>query len=240
MRGRSGAGKSTLLRLLLGLADPDSGSVRLAAEVAPLRRAQRADVRRDLVGVSMQSGALAEPLDTWENLALARAARGLPDDTDAVQGVVGALGLDAVSRRPVRLLSGGERQRVAIARSLITQRPLVVLDEPTSQQDEAHAELVTAVLVASARAGTAVVAATHDPVLAAAADATIDLCRRRAAAHPRAAPEASCNVSPLTRLGPVAGSATARRPAGRPRPGSLSGTDSTCRFVVSSVARDRR
>ena len=176
VRGRSGAGKSTLLRLLLGLADPDAGTVRLGEhDLAGLSRTARADVRRALVGVSTQAGALAEPLDTWENLALARAARGLPADEAAVQAVVAALGLDAVSRRPVRLLSGGERQRVALARALVTQRPLVVLDEPTSQQDEAHAELVTAVLVAAARAGVGVVAATHDPVLAAVADTTIAL-----------------------------------------------------------------
>jgi ABC-type lipoprotein export system ATPase subunit len=176
VRGRSGSGKSTLLRMLLGLADPDAGTVVLGGRpLAGLSRAQRADVRREVVGVSMQSGALAEPLDTWENLALARAARGLPSDEAAVAAVVAALGLDAVSRRPVRLLSGGERQRVSIARCLVSQRRLVVLDEPTSQQDEAHAELVTAVLVAAARAGTAVIAATHDPVLAAEADATITL-----------------------------------------------------------------
>ncbi|HEY2298134.1 MAG TPA: ATP-binding cassette domain-containing protein [Jatrophihabitans sp.] len=176
VRGRSGAGKSTLLRLLLGLADPDSGTVRLGEhDLAVLSRSARADVRRALVGVSMQSGALAEPLDTWENLALARAARGMSPDDAPARSVVAALGLAAVSRRPVRLLSGGERQRVGIARSLVTQRPLVVLDEPTSQQDEAHAEIVAAVLVAAARAGVAVVAATHDPVLAAAADTMIAL-----------------------------------------------------------------
>jgi ABC-type lipoprotein export system ATPase subunit len=176
VRGRSGAGKSTLLRLLLGLTDPDCGTVVLGGrELGPLRRPARADARRALVGVTTQSGALAEPLDTWENLALARAARGLPHDEAPARALVAALGLDAVSRRAVRLLSGGERQRVAIARSLVTQRPLVVLDEPTSQQDEAHAELLTGVLLAAARAGTAVVCATHDPVLAAAADHTIAL-----------------------------------------------------------------
>lgn len=176
VRGRSGAGKSTLLRLLLGLADPDSGVVELdGVPLAGLSRAARADLRRRLVGVSTQSGALAEPLDTWENLSLARAARGLDPDRPALEAVVSALGLEPVSRRPVRLLSGGERQRVAIARSLVVQRPLVVLDEPTSQQDEVHAELLTAALVAAASAGAAVVCATHDPVLADAAGATIAL-----------------------------------------------------------------
>jgi ABC-type lipoprotein export system ATPase subunit len=176
VRGRSGAGKSTLLRLMLGLADADAGSVTLGGRpLAGLGRAERADVRRGLVGVATQSGALAEPLDTWENLALARAARGLAADRPVVAAVIDALALEPVSRRPVRLLSGGERQRVAIARSLVVQRPLVVLDEPTSQQDEVHAELVTAALVAGAAAGAGVVCATHDPVLADQAGATIAL-----------------------------------------------------------------
>jgi ABC-type lipoprotein export system ATPase subunit len=162
--------------MMLGLADPDAGDALLAGQVLrPLRRAERADLRRSTVGVSSQSGALAESLDTWENLSLARSARGLPADRPAVEAVVTGLGLAAVAHRAVRLLSGGERQRVAIARSLVVQRPLVVLDEPTSQQDEAHAELVTTVLIAAARAGTAIVCATHDPVLAAAADETLEL-----------------------------------------------------------------
>jgi ABC-type lipoprotein export system ATPase subunit len=176
LAGRSGAGKSTLLRLLLGLTDPDDGAVLLGGrEVGPLRRAERADLRRELVGASLQSGALAEPLDGWENLRLARAARGLPPDDDVLAAVVSLVGLDAVVRRPVRLLSGGERQRVALARCLVVQRPLVVLDEPTSHQDEAHAELVTAALVRAAAAGTTIVAASHDPVLCGAAAELVDL-----------------------------------------------------------------
>ena len=140
VRGRSGAGKSTLLRLLLGLSDPDAGEVLLGGRpLAGSTRSERADLRRVLVGASLQSGALAEPLDAVENLALARAARGLAADADAIAAVLAALGLDPVARRPVRFLSGGERQRVALARSLVVQRPLVVLDEPTSHQDEAHA-----------------------------------------------------------------------------------------------------
>ena len=176
VRGRSGAGKSTLLRLLLGLSDPDAGEVLLGGRpLAGLTRSERADLRRVLVGASLQSGALAEPLDAVENLALARAARGLAADADAIAAVLAALGLDPVARRPVRFLSGGERQRVALARSLVVQRPLVVLDEPTSHQDEAHAELVTAALLAAASAGAAVVSASHDPVLTDAAAELVEM-----------------------------------------------------------------
>ncbi|MGN6607413.1 MAG: ATP-binding cassette domain-containing protein [Jatrophihabitans sp.] len=176
LRGRSGAGKSTLLRLLLGLADPDAGTVVLGGRaVGPLDRAARAALRRDVVAVSTQAGSLGEDLDPLENLELARAARGLDPAPDVVSRLVEVLQLGAVARRPARLLSGGERQRVALARSLVVQRPLLVLDEPTSQQDEAHAELVAAVLAAAASAGAAVLAATHDPLLVAAADGVVEL-----------------------------------------------------------------
>jgi ABC-type lipoprotein export system ATPase subunit len=176
VRGRSGAGKSTLLRMLLGLADPDDGTILLGGtEVGPLGRPGRAALRRQMVSVALQAGSLAEPMNAIENLTLARTARGLSDATEGICAIVSALGLDAVADRPVRLLSGGERQRVAIARSLVVRRPLVVLDEPTSQQDEAHAELVTAALVAAVAAGTTVLSTTHDPLLAAAAEKVVEL-----------------------------------------------------------------
>ena len=176
IRGRSGSGKSTILRVLLGLSDPDEGQVLLGGvDLSGLDRTARADLRRDVVAVSGQGGALAEPLDVEENLALARTARGLPDDPDAVASIIDALGLHPVRGRAVRLLSGGERQRVAVARSLVVGRPLVVLDEPTSQQDEAHAELVADVLASAAATGTALLCATHDPVLSAAAAEVIAL-----------------------------------------------------------------
>jgi energy-coupling factor transporter ATP-binding protein EcfA2 len=110
-----------------------------------------------------------------ENLDLVRLARHLPADPDRVREVIEALGLTPLRERPVAALSGGERQRVAVARVLVAEPPLAVLDEPTSRQDEAHAELVVAALQAAARRGIAVVAAAHDPVLTDAADTILAL-----------------------------------------------------------------
>jgi ABC-type lipoprotein export system ATPase subunit len=179
LRGRSGSGKSSLLRVMLGLADPQAGRARLGGQdLGQLDRAARAELRRELVAVAAQGGSLAEPLDVVENLTLARTLRGLPAGGSGeveVERIVAALGLHPVRGRAVRLLSGGERQRVAVARCLAANRPLIVLDEPTSQQDEAHAELIAGVLADTAIVGGAILAATHDPVLVDAADVVINL-----------------------------------------------------------------
>ncbi|HKT01802.1 MAG TPA: ATP-binding cassette domain-containing protein, partial [Rugosimonospora sp.] len=176
VRGRSGSGKSTLLRILAGLERPDAGTAEVAGErLDSLDRTALAGVRRRHIGVAAQSAALIETLDVQDNLALIREARGLPPDPELVRHWLAALGLDALRHRHVRVLSGGERQRVSVARVLAAEPEIAVLDEPTSQQDEANAERLVGVLVAAARQGTAVVAATHDPVLVAAADSVVTL-----------------------------------------------------------------
>ena len=176
VRGRSGSGKSTLLRILAGLERPDSGTVRVhGVDLGSLDRTGLAGLRRRYTGVAAQSAALIETMDVQENLEFVRQARGLPPDPDLVHRWLDALGLAALRHRRVRVLSGGERQRVAVARVLACEPEIALLDEPTSQQDEANAERLVAVLVSAARAGTAVLAATHDPVLVAAADAVLSL-----------------------------------------------------------------
>jgi ABC-type lipoprotein export system ATPase subunit len=180
VRGRSGTGKSTLLRLLTGLDRPDAGTITVdGVDLAGLDRSGLAALRRRTCAVVGQDVHLAETDTTLANLELARALRGLPPDAPLAQAVthrwLDALGLAGLAHREVRLLSGGERQRVAVARALVAQARLVVLDEPTSQLDEASAERLAGVLVEAAVDGAAVVVASHDPVLVAAADTVVDL-----------------------------------------------------------------
>ena len=176
VRGRSGSGKSTLLRLLLGLERPDAGTVTLdGADLGALDRAGLAAVRRRAAAVVGQDVHLAETVPVAENLELARVVRGRPADAGGDAALLDGLGLTPLAHREVRLLSGGERQRTAVARALATSPRLLVLDEPTSQLDEASAERLAGVLRDAARTGCAVLVASHDPVLVAAADVVTDL-----------------------------------------------------------------
>lgn len=172
--GRSGAGKSTLLRVALGLQRPDAGTVRLAGEdLAGLNRDARAGLRGRVSAVVTQQVHLAQTANPTADADLARAGRGLPADPELVAGLLERLGLAALAHRALSTLSGGERQRVALARALAVQPRLLVLDEPTSQLDEASAQLVAAELIR--QGDSAVLVATHDPVLTSVADRVIDL-----------------------------------------------------------------
>ncbi len=86
-----------------------------------------------------------------------------------------ALDLEALARRRVEETSLGEQQRTAIARSLVLDPRVVVLDEPTAHQDEAHVAQVLEALRRGADAGTAVLVATHDPVVLEASDRVVAL-----------------------------------------------------------------
>lgn len=176
IRGRSGSGKSTALRLLLGLERPDEGAAEAGGvDLATLDRAALAEHRRTLTAYAGQEPQLVETLDVTANLDLARAMRGQGADPDATDRALAATDLVHLARRTSGRLSGGERQRVAVARALAVEARLVVCDEPTSQLDEATAGHVAQALLATARAGTAVVVATHDPVLLDLADVVLDL-----------------------------------------------------------------
>jgi ABC-type lipoprotein export system ATPase subunit len=112
--------------------------------------------------------------------------------------VLGRLGLTDLRRQPASQLSGGERQRLCLARLLVTSAPTLILDEPTSQQDEASARRVVEALQAETEAGRAVVVASHDERCFQAATVTLELGRPTS---PTSSPLSAAAPGP----GPVAG-----------------------------------
>ncbi len=176
LRGPSGSGKSTLLTLVAGLTDPRSGRVEVGGTAwAGLDREARALHRRRWLAYGLQRANLVETMTVAENIALAAAFRGRPLAEAEVAALADRLGLTAQLGTPAGVLSGGERQRASLARVLVSGAPVLVLDEPTSQQDDVSAARVVAALDAATHAGAAVLAASHDPGVLGRADATLAL-----------------------------------------------------------------
>jgi ABC-type sugar transport system ATPase subunit len=130
--GPSGAGKTTLLRVIAGLESPDSGTLTLDGRDLLCVASQR---RR--VALVFQDDALFPHLSIYDNLAfplrVKRRARGVVDER--VREVAAALDIDAHLReRPARL-SGGERQRASLARAVLSDPRLLLLDEPFAHLD---------------------------------------------------------------------------------------------------------
>jgi ABC-type lipoprotein export system ATPase subunit len=177
--GRSGAGKTTLLKLMAGLDRPSSGQVMLDGH--PLgddTGEQLASLRRQRIGYLSQEPAPIEFLSAEENTVLILRIRGWDADAAAARAVTALTraGLAERARQRVHRLSAGEVQRLALARALAGARGLLIVDEPTSRQDEANAGAVAALLAAAAHQdGQTVICATHDLVVIGQADHVLAL-----------------------------------------------------------------
>ena len=181
VRGPSGGGKTSLLSVLAGLLRPLAGAVTFAGR--PLRMRSRADMihhRRHVVGVVFQSFNLIPSLTARENVMAPLTLTGVARDEASERAVtlLGSLGLaDRLGSRPGEL-SGGQQQRVAIARGLVRNPPLLLIDEPTAHLDAAHVQSIIDILRRMAEPGRLVVATTHDERVAAVADHLVDLTPR--------------------------------------------------------------
>jgi ABC-type lipoprotein export system ATPase subunit len=177
--GRSGAGKTTLLKLVAGLGHPSSGQVVLDGHSLGDRNGEQlASLRRERIGYLPQEPVPIGFLSAEEHAVLVLRIRGWDADA-ALERAAQALtraGLADRARQRVYRLSAGEAQRLALARALASARGLLVVDEPTSRQDENNARAVAALLVAAAHEeAQTVICATHDPAVIRHADKVLVL-----------------------------------------------------------------
>nr|WP_133013289.1 ABC transporter ATP-binding protein [Marinomonas flavescens] len=128
--GPSGCGKSTLLRMIAGLEEASSGTIRIGGEMPHIV------ARKGRLSVAFQDPSLLPWRTAASNVALARRLAGLPKDPEKVQKLLSLVGLDGFENKRPAELSGGMRQRCAIARCLATDARLLLLDEPFGAVDE--------------------------------------------------------------------------------------------------------
>ncbi|HYO79796.1 MAG TPA: ABC transporter ATP-binding protein [Bryobacteraceae bacterium] len=169
--GRSGCGKSTLLHLAGAMDFPDSGTVRIAGQLAERGNdAALTRLRREETGFVFQSFQLLPTLSVVENveLPLMLAGRSGADVRRAALESLEDVDMSAYADRMPYQLSGGQMQRVAIARGLVHTPQLLLADEPTGNLDTATGDHVLRLLRAIADAGTAILMATHSAEAAAA------------------------------------------------------------------------
>jgi iron complex transport system ATP-binding protein len=167
--GPNGAGKSTLMRLLCGLRPGFSGSCTLGGEPlahlpAPqLARLvslvpQEAPPERDLLASELVLTGLAPMIGAWSAGGERERAR--------ARAAMAETGTEALAARPLRTLSGGELRRVLIARALLREPKLLLMDEPLASLDLDGQGRVLDLAALAARRGAAVVVALHDLNLA--------------------------------------------------------------------------
>lgn len=145
--GPSGSGKTTLLRCIAGLQKADGGAL----------------ARSGPVTLVFQDDAVFPHLSVEENLAFAFRARGVPADRERLGEVARALEIDSALHKRASLLSGGERQRVEVARALLGDPAVMLLDEPLAHLDAPVKRRAQQLIVGALRARRiAAVYVTHD------------------------------------------------------------------------------
>ncbi|MEK9585505.1 MAG: ATP-binding cassette domain-containing protein, partial [Halieaceae bacterium] len=151
--GPTGAGKTTLLRIIAGLEPDFRGRVEVTFDGhrqiwAELDRGDLVPVHRRGVGVVFQDSRLLPGRTVRANLDYAMQRARVVSSGQEVDQLVRALAIEPLLAQQVAVLSGGERQRVAIARTLLSQPRLLLMDEPLAANDNAHRHEVIAFLLA--------------------------------------------------------------------------------------------
>jgi ABC-type Fe3+/spermidine/putrescine transport system ATPase subunit len=166
--GPSGCGKTTTLRMIIGLERCDSGEIVFGERVvdSPRRRAFVPTHKRSM-GMVFQSYAIWPHLTVFENVAYPLRVRRVKGSVvrERVTHALQLVGLEGLEERPATMLSGGQQQRVAVARALVFEPDILLMDEPFSNLDAKLREQMRAELkVLQRRLGFTVLFVTHDQI----------------------------------------------------------------------------
>jgi heme exporter protein A len=157
--GPNGAGKSTLLRILAGLLAADSGAFVLHGDdgaAMPVPEFAHYLGHRNAMKRELR---VSENLDFWKSFQRSDSGEGMDVD-EAIEQV----GLTGVAHLPFGYLSAGQQRRIALARLLVSHRPLWLLDEPTAALDKRSDRLFADLVSRHLAAGGLAIAATHQPL----------------------------------------------------------------------------
>ncbi len=162
--GPTGSGKTTLLRLVNLLDEPSSGSILFDGSLISGRpEREKLAVRRKMAMVFQKP--VMFKASVAENVSFGLKMRGRDDAEgmrERVKEALAAVGLSGYESRDANTLSGGETQRIALARAIILQPELLLLDEPTANLDPRSAASIDSLLQSLAGSRTAVILATHN------------------------------------------------------------------------------
>lgn len=161
--GPSGSGKSTLLAVAGALTTPDSGEVIIdGTSLSGTTDKELTQIRREHIGFVFQSGNLPVSLTSREQLVLASKIIGKAGAKSADQ-LLEAVGMSHRAKNRPGQLSGGERQRIGIARALVGDPGLLLVDEPTAALDREKSQEIVNLLADEAHAnGVGAIMVTHD------------------------------------------------------------------------------
>jgi len=152
--GPNGGGKTTLLRALLGELRPLAGELRVGVRCATVPQAERSQLDYPVSALDVATMGALSRLPWWRR-------PGRRDRRVALEAL-GQVGLTDLAGETFGRLSGGQRQRVLIARSLVQEAQVLLLDEPFSGLDRPSSERLEALIASLAGEGRGVVIATHD------------------------------------------------------------------------------